>query len=86
MLVIGHDVIRIVDQALGAVGEADRQQISVGPLATASFGVNYEILDLKEVVQAEIPAGNLRRGCLVRAGPAPAPGSFRRLQHLTDRF
>jgi hypothetical protein len=50
MLIVGHDVVWIVKKALGTVGEMDSEQIGVRALATASFGMNGEILDLQETV------------------------------------
>lgn len=50
LLVIGHDVVWIVEQALGTIGKSNGQQIGVRPLAAAPFRVNDEVLDLKKTV------------------------------------
>jgi hypothetical protein len=44
---------------LGAVPEADAEQVGICPLATASFRVNDEVLDLKEAIEPEIPISDL---------------------------
>jgi hypothetical protein len=58
-LVVGHNVIRIVEKALGSIGETNRKEISVRALTTASFWMNDEVFDLQEPVKAKIPVGNL---------------------------
>jgi len=49
--------VRIVEQALRAVGKANRKEVGVGPPAATPCGMGDEILDLEEAVQAEIPIG-----------------------------
>jgi hypothetical protein len=43
------------------VREADSEQIGVRALATASFGMNDEVFDLQETVQAKITVSDLLR-------------------------
>jgi hypothetical protein len=50
LLVIGHDVVWIVDQAFSTVGKANRKQIGIGPLGALPCGMNDEILDLEEAI------------------------------------
>src|SRR5438132_2795038 len=68
-LVIGHDVVWIVEKTLGTIRETDCEQVSVRALATASFRVNDEVFDLQETVQAKIPVGDLLRVQAIRRGP-----------------
>ena len=58
--VVGHRLV-MVKQELGAMREADRQEIRVGPLAAATTRMHNKILDLKVSVQPEIPIGDLFR-------------------------
>ena len=48
----------------------------IRPLATVLFGVNDEVLDLEDAVQAEIPVSDVLCVEAVSCGPV------RRLQHL----
>ena len=81
MLIVSHDVVWIVEKALGTVGETDSEQIGVRALATVPFRVNDEVLDLQENRSIE---NTSRRPSPGRGGleqALAAPGSFRRL-HL----
>jgi hypothetical protein len=55
------------------MGEPHSGRIRVRALATASFGVNDEVLDLEEAVQAEIPVSDLLCVEAVSCGPVRRP-------------
>jgi len=61
MLVVSHNVVWIVEKALGAMGETHSKEIGVGALTASSFWMNNEVLDLQEAVQAKIPVRDLLR-------------------------
>jgi hypothetical protein len=47
-----------IEEELPSVGEPDREQISVSPLASPAAGVNDEVFDLEKTVQSKIPIGD----------------------------
>jgi hypothetical protein len=48
MLVVGHDIVRAIEQALGPMREAHREKIRVRALTAAPFGMHDKVLDLEK--------------------------------------
>src|SRR5207245_1206667 len=73
VLVVGHNVVWIVEQALGAVREAHAEQIGVRALAPAPLGMDDKVLNLEKTIQAKIPVGDLLGVEAIRHGPLRRP-------------
>jgi hypothetical protein len=74
-MVVGRVFRSFIEQALGTKGKSNCRQIGVRSLTAAPFGMNDEVFNLEEAVQA---APSRDQGAPQQA--LPARGSFGRLQ------